>query len=64
MMEPGYYREQASRARRFARSINHPEVGRQLDDMAQDYAEIAADLEFGAVGIRHRELLSPKQRRG
>jgi hypothetical protein len=62
MMEPDYYREQAGRARRLAQGIGRADVVRQLHDMAQDYEEIAADLESGAVGIRHPELLSPKQR--
>jgi hypothetical protein len=30
--------------------------------MAQDYEEIAADLETGAIVVRHPELLSQKQR--
>ena len=65
MMEAGYYREQAGRARRLATGIaGHPEVSRQLHDMAQDYDELAADIDSGAIGVRHRELLSPKQRGG
>ena len=64
MMEPGYYREQAGRARRLASGIGREDVARQLHDMAQDYEELAADLESGAIGVRHSELLSPKQRGG
>lgn len=63
MMEPGYYREQAGRARRLANGIvGHSEIVRQLHDMAQDYEELAADIEAGAIGVRHQELLSAKQR--
>ncbi len=63
MMEPDYYREQAGRARRLARGIaNLPDVARQLHDMAQDFEELAAEIEAGAVGVRHPELLSVKQR--
>lgn len=63
MMEAGYYREQASRARRLSAGItNNLEVSRQLHDMAQDYDELAADIESGAIGVRHPELLSSKQR--
>jgi hypothetical protein len=64
MLEPGYYREQAGRARRLARGIGRADVARQLQDMAQDYEELAADIESGAIGVRHPELLSPKQRGG
>ncbi len=62
-MEAGYYREQAARARRLSAEItSHPEVSRQLHDMAQDYEELASDIETGAIGVRHRELLSHRQR--
>lgn len=62
MMKAGYYREQARRGRRLARGIpNRPDVARQLNDMAQDYEELALDIESGAIGVRHPELLSPKQ---
>jgi hypothetical protein len=65
MMNAAYYREQAARARRFAGSVaNQPEITRQLHDVAQDFEEIAADLDSGAVGVRHPDLLSQKQRGG
>jgi len=63
MMEADYYRDQTSRARRLARGIDgRSEIARQLHDMAQDYEELAADVDSGAVGVRHPELLSAKQR--
>ena len=66
MMDAAYYREQAARARRFATTVldYHPDVARQLHDAAQDFEEIAADLEVGAVGVRHPDLLTDKQRGG
>jgi hypothetical protein len=63
MEHAAYYREQAGRARRLARGINHPEVTEQLLRMARDYDELAEDLERGAVEIRHPELL-PQRRSG
>jgi hypothetical protein len=63
MMGADYYREQAGRARRLAGGVaSHPEIARQLNDMATDYDELAADIETGAIGVRHPELLSPRQR--
>jgi hypothetical protein len=63
MMTAEYYREQANRGRRLARGVpGHPDVMRQLQDMAHDYDELAADIDSNAIGVRHPELLSPKQR--
>ena len=50
MHPPGYYREQAEHARRM------------LERMAEDFEDIACDLETGAVDMRHPELL-PQLRR-
>ena len=62
MQRPDYYRAQAERARRLARSINHPDVIKQLQQMARDYDDIVDDLEVGAIEIRHPELM-PQTRR-
>ena len=62
MYEATYYRGQAQRARRLARSINHSEVERQLERMARDFDDIAEDLELGAIEIRHAELMPQRQR--
>jgi hypothetical protein len=64
MMDADYYREQAERARRFARHLSstHPEIQRQFLDMAQDYDEIVADLDTGAIEVRHAERM-PQLRR-
>ena len=60
MMSAEYYREQAQRARQLARSrSNRPDVARQLNDMAQDCEELAADIETGAIGVRG---LAPSRR--
>jgi len=62
MQRPDYYRAQAERSRRLARSINHPDVIKQLQQMARDYDDIVDDLEVGAIEIRHPELM-PQTRR-
>jgi len=59
MHKPSYYREQSERAYRLARSQARRDVREHLESMARDYAELAEDLESGAVEIRHRELLRP-----
>ena len=62
MHDPGYYRDQSERARRLARSITRSDVVAQLQRMAQDYDDIAEDLELGAIEVRHPELM-PQRRR-
>ena len=60
MREIHYYRDQAARAPRLARAINHPEVRDALLAMAKDDEQIAEDLELGAIEVRHPEL-APQQ---
>ena len=62
MYEAAYYRGQAQRARRLARSISHSEVERPLELMARDFDDIVEDLESGAIEIRHAELMPQRQR--
>ena len=57
MQDPPYYHEQAERAQRLARSQTNREVEGLLLRMAQDYEDLAEDLENGAIEIRHPELL-------
>jgi hypothetical protein len=57
MQKPSYYREHAERARRLARSQTNREIETQLNRMAQDYDDLAQDLENGAVEVRHPELM-------
>jgi hypothetical protein len=64
MQKAAFYREQAERARRLARSITNGEAERMLPGMAQEYDDLATDLERGAVEIRHPELLTARQRSG
>jgi hypothetical protein len=52
-----YYRGQAERARRLAHSLTNREVEALLERVAQDYEDIAVDLESGAVEVRHPELM-------
>jgi len=62
MRDPFYYREQADRAQRLARLMTDREAGEQLLRMAQEYENIATDLEMGAIEIRHPELLPQRKR--
>ena len=62
MHPAGYYREQAQHARRLAAMVHQPDVRDTLYKSAQDFEEIAYDLETGAVEIRHPELL-PQRRK-
>jgi len=62
MYAPQYYCEQAQRARRLAGMAHQLELKETLTQAAQDFDDIAYDLEIGAVEIRHPELL-PQQHR-
>jgi hypothetical protein len=62
MHDPSYYRSQAARARRLALVPSDRETQDTLLQMAQDYLDIAVDLERGAIEIRHPELM-PQTRR-
>lgn len=62
MQEASYYREQAERARRLANATTDRDAAAQLAKMAEDYLDIAEDLERGLIDVRHRELL-PQLRR-
>ena len=62
MHDPTYYREHAARARRLARSITNGEAERMLLRMAEEYEDVAEDLEAGAIEVRHPELM-PQRRR-
>jgi hypothetical protein len=57
-----YYRSQAEKARRLARAQSNPETEELLLRAAQDYDDIAEDLENGAIDIRHPERM-PQRRR-
>jgi hypothetical protein len=57
MHPPNYYREQAEHARRMARLMHKPDITEMLLRMAQDFEDVAYDLETGAVDVRHPELL-------
>lgn len=48
-----YYRDRAARARRLSALVSAPDVSRTLLEVAQDYDDIAIDLERGAVEITH-----------
>ena len=62
MHKPSYYRDQAERARRFAMEPTDRETKERLRQMAQDYLDIAEDLESGAIEVRDPELM-PQTRR-
>src|ERR1043166_3244095 len=56
-----YYRGQAERARRLAHSLTNREVEALLERIAQDYDDIAVDLENGAIEVRPPELMPQSQ---
>lgn len=64
MQKPRHYRSQAQVAQRLAGEIYNEEAAASLLKMAQDYQDIAEDLENGAVEIRHPERMpQPKAKR-
>ena len=63
MQDPSHYRDQSERARRLARSVTSRDVEALLQQVAQDYEDLAVDLETGAVEVRHPELM-PQTRQG
>jgi hypothetical protein len=57
-MQPvSYYLVQADKAERLAELISDERAKTDLLKMAEDYRDIARDLESGAVEIRHRDRL-------
>lgn len=62
MNRASYYRDQADRARRLAREQTHHETKALLLRVAQDYDDIAEDVENGAVEILHPEMLPQRNR--
>jgi hypothetical protein len=56
MQDAEYYREQAARARRLARGARR-DIEEMLSRVAEDYDDLAEDLENGAIEIRHPELM-------
>ncbi len=61
MYDPRYNRDQFERAKRLSRKTSDREIGEMLERAARDYAEIAEDLEVGAIDIRHREMMPQTQ---
>jgi hypothetical protein len=54
-----YYREQADHVRRLA-EMRQDELEALLRRVAQDYEEIAENLEAGATGVRYPKPLGEK----
>jgi len=63
MYDPSYYRSQADRVRRLAGVPTDRETQNTLREMAQDYLDLAEDLERGAIEIRHPELMPQNRHR-
>jgi hypothetical protein len=61
MQTVSYYLEQSERAERLAGLVTDKSIQTELCKMAQDYRDIARDLQNGAIQIRHPELM-PQQR--
>jgi len=64
MDPPRYYREQAEHARRLVGLTHQSEMIEMLERMAEEFEDIASDLETGAVDVRHPELLPQLRRDG
>jgi hypothetical protein len=54
MHPPSYYRERAEHARRLASPMHQSEMTEMLHRVAEDFKDIACDLETGAVDVRCR----------
>jgi len=63
MHPAAYYRARAEHTRSLASRVYQPDLLDVLHRVAQDYDEIAEDLEVGAIELRHPELL-PQRRCG
>jgi hypothetical protein len=61
MQAVSYYLEQAERAERLASLVTDKAIEAELRKMAQDYRDIAQDLQNGAIEIRHPDLMPQKQ---
>jgi hypothetical protein len=57
MDNASYYRERADHLLRLAEMTWQRDVEGVVRGLAQDYEEIAKDLEAGATEVRHPELL-------
>ena len=62
MERPDDFRGMAQRARRLAGMAHQSKVTEILRRAAQDFDEIAEDIEAGAAEIRHRELMLQTRR--
>lgn len=57
MQSSKYYRDNAAKARRLMGGITPGKTSEMLEKLSRDYDDIAADLERGAVEIRHPCLM-------
>jgi hypothetical protein len=62
MHPASYYRDRAEHIPSIAARLYQADLLEILNRMAQDYDDIAEDLEGGAIEIRHPELM-PQRRR-
>jgi hypothetical protein len=58
MDRAGYYRNRAEQIQRLADAVWQPDLKEMLRGTAQDYDEVAEDIEAGATEICHPELLN------
>jgi len=64
MREISYYRRQAERTKRLSDATNDQQFREALASAARDFADIADDLERGAIEVRHPELVTQSQHKG
>jgi hypothetical protein len=57
MQQSSYYRQQSERARRLALDQTSREAAGHLIRLAQQFEEVAEDIEAGSAKIRHPDLL-------
>jgi hypothetical protein len=62
MLTAEYYRKQAAHLRKLRGAVLQEDLRKTLERLAEDYDDIAEDLETGAIEIRHPELLPQRKR--
>jgi hypothetical protein len=62
LKDASYFRSRAEQTRGLSRQILQLDVRKTLVDLAQEYDELADDLERGALDLRHPELLPQRMR--
>jgi len=62
MHDARYYREQAERLRQLARDTQGDTISRDLERLAEDFDDVADDLDSGRIEIVRPDLLPQRKR--